>query len=157
MAEALLKGPMAASGMDDLLTRVSAAPILDAVPLTPPETHAPVATPQLKPNGEATAVTASAAPSAAIAVAETDEALTMEPYIESERCTTCNECTNLNAKMFVYNADKQATIKDPRAGTFQQLVLAAERCPVGIIHPGSPLNPKEKDLEKWIKRAAAFN
>jgi pyruvate-ferredoxin/flavodoxin oxidoreductase len=83
--------------------------------------------------------------------------LSIEPYIDSARCTSCNECTNLNGKMFAYNASKQATIKDPRAGTFQQLVLAAERCPVGIIHPGTPLNPKEKDLAKWVKRAEPFN
>ncbi len=71
----------------------------------------------------------------------------LEAYIESARCTTCNECTNLNKKMFAYNADKQAYVKDAAAGTFQQLVLAAERCPVSIIHPGTPLNPEEKDLE----------
>jgi pyruvate-ferredoxin/flavodoxin oxidoreductase len=88
---------------------------------------------------------------------ESSDELTIEPHIDSARCTSCNECTNLNAKMFAYNASKQATIKDPRAGTFQQLVLAAERCPVGIIHPGTPLNPKEKDLAKWVKRAEPFN
>ena len=38
-----------------------------------------------------------------------------------------------------------------------QLVQAAEKCPALIIHPGTPLNPKEKDLEKWIARAAPFN
>jgi pyruvate-ferredoxin/flavodoxin oxidoreductase len=59
--------------------------------------------------------------------------------------------------MFAYNADKQAQVKDARAGTFQQLVVAAERCPVSIIHPGSPLNPKEKDIAKWVKRAEKFN
>ena len=37
------------------------------------------------------------------------------------------------------------------------MVQAAERCPAGIIHPGDPLNPKEKDLEKWVKRAEPFN
>jgi pyruvate-ferredoxin/flavodoxin oxidoreductase len=35
--------------------------------------------------------------------------------------------------------------------------MGAERCPVDIIHPGTPLNPKEKDLDKWIKRAEPFN
>ena len=81
----------------------------------------------------------------------------MEPYITSARCTSCDECTNINNKMFAYNGSKQAHIKDPRAGTFQQLVRAAEKCPVKIIHPGTPLNPKEKDLEKWIERAKPFN
>jgi pyruvate-ferredoxin/flavodoxin oxidoreductase len=59
--------------------------------------------------------------------------------------------------MFAYNAKKQAYIKDPRAGTFKDLVMAAERCTVHIIHPGTPLNPKEKDLAKWIKRAEPYN
>jgi pyruvate-ferredoxin/flavodoxin oxidoreductase len=85
-----------------------------------------------------------------------DDTLTIDPYIESERCTSCNECTNVNKKMFTYNADKQAYIKDASAGTFAQLVQAAEKCPVGAIHPGTPVNPKEKDLEKWLKRAQAF-
>jgi ferredoxin len=92
----------------------------------------------------------------ATAVAD-DEPLAIDPYIDSARCTSCNECTNLNGKMFGYNANKQATIKNPDAGTFQQLVIAAERCPVGIIHPGTPRNPKEKDLAKWLKRAEPFN
>jgi hypothetical protein len=97
-----------------------------------------------------------ASATASTAVAE-DDKLLLDPYIESERCTTCNECTNLNNRMFSYNAEKQAYVKDPKAGTFQQLVTAAERCPVSIIHPGSPLNPKEKDLAKWAKRAEKFN
>ena len=83
--------------------------------------------------------------------------MVIEAWIDSARCTSCNECTNLNKKMFAYNGDKQAYIKDARAGTFQQLTLAAERCPVSIIHPGTPLNPKEKDLAKCIARAEKFN
>jgi len=98
---------------------------------------------------------ATAAPAAA--EAEEEVGLVMEPYIEMARCTTCHECTNINKRMFAYNDKKQAYIKDPRAGTFKELVMAAERCPVRIIHPGTPLNPKEKDLEKWMKRAEPFN
>jgi pyruvate-ferredoxin/flavodoxin oxidoreductase len=97
------------------------------------------------------------APAAAPAAAERDEALAMEPYIDAAPCTACNECTNLNKRLFAYNAQKQAYIKDPRAGTFKELVQAAEKCPVKIIHPGTPLNPKEKDLDKWVKRAKPFN
>ncbi len=105
------------------------------------------------PAAEATTTT----PAPVASDAGSDEPLVLEAYIDSARCTTCNECTNLNKRMFVYNAAKQAEIKDPSAGTFQQLVLAAERCPVAIIHPGTPLNPNEKDLEKWVKRAEKFN
>jgi pyruvate-ferredoxin/flavodoxin oxidoreductase len=100
---------------------------------------------------------AAAAPTAAPATAADDDDLAMEPYIETERCTTCNECTNLNGKMFAYNENKQAYFKDVRAGTFAQIVQAAEKCPAGLIHPGTPLNPKEKDLAKWIERAKPFN
>ncbi|MHB1071951.1 MAG: 2-oxoacid:acceptor oxidoreductase family protein [Gemmatimonadaceae bacterium] len=98
---------------------------------------------------------ASAAPAPAAAAAD-DDAAVIEPWIESERCTTCNECINTNRKMFAYNKDKQAFVKDAAAGTFQQLVLAAEKCPVGAIHPGTPLNPNEKDLAKWVERARPF-
>ena len=129
----------------------AAAPVAVAAPApaatAPAEAAAPAA---------AAVAVAEAAPAAAPAEEE-DDSLALEAYIDSARCTSCNECTNLNKKMFVYNAAKQAEIKDASAGTFQQLVLAAERCPVSIIHPGTPLNPKEKDLEKWVKRAARFN
>jgi hypothetical protein len=82
---------------------------------------------------------------------------TDEPYIETPRCTSCNECTQINNKMFAYNADKQAFIADPHAGTFRQLVEAAEGCQVSIIHPGKPINSKEPGLEELVKRAAEFN
>jgi pyruvate-ferredoxin/flavodoxin oxidoreductase len=95
----------------------------------------------------ATTTSAAAAP-------EADESL--DPWIESELCTTCNECTNLNPKIFAYNADKQAYIKDPRGGPFSDIVKAAERCTAKVIHPGTPWNPKEPDLDKWIKRAEPF-
>ncbi len=80
-----------------------------------------------------------------------------EPYIETPRCTTCNECTNVNPRMFAYNSEKQAYIADPDAGTFRQLVEAAEGCQVSIIHPGKPRNPKEPGLDDLIARAAPFN
>ncbi|MFQ5457147.1 MAG: 2-oxoacid:acceptor oxidoreductase family protein [Myxococcota bacterium] len=103
------------------------------------------------------AAEAEAAPEAAPAADAPEEALVLEPYIDSARCTTCDECTNLNRKMFAYNEKKQAYIKDARAGTFKELVIAAERCPVSIIHPGTPLNEKEKGLDKLLERAARFN
>ena len=86
-----------------------------------------------------------------------DEDLVSEPWIETIRCTSCDECTNLNNKMFAYNEDGQAYIKDPRAGTFRELVMAAEKCAPSVIHPGDPLNPDEKDLDKLIERAEKFN
>ena len=113
----------------------------------------------VEPAEPATEAVESAATSDSVAVSvdESEDDFRMEPWIETARCTTCNECTNINGRMFAYDENKQAYIKDPLAGTFAQIVQAAERCPAEIIHPGDPLNPKEKDLEKWIARAARFN
>lgn len=79
-----------------------------------------------------------------------------EAYIETERCSTCNECTHINGKMFAYNANQQAYIADLSAGTYAQLVEAAESCQVSIIHPGKPRNPDEAGLDELLKRAALF-
>ena len=59
--------------------------------------------------------------------------------------------------MFAYNTDKQAYIADATAGTYRQLVEAAESCQVSIIHPGKPKNPNEPGLEELLQRAAPFN
>lgn len=78
-----------------------------------------------------------------------------DAYIDTPLCTTCNECTQLNAQIFAYNADKQAYVNDPAGGPYQDIVRAAELCPVHIIHPGKP---KQGDVpEEWIKRAAPYN
>jgi hypothetical protein len=79
-----------------------------------------------------------------------------EPWIETPRCTTCNECTNRNSRMFAYNGNKQAYIKDAAAGTYKDLVEAAEHCQVAIIHPGKPKNPDEAGLGDLVKRAEPF-
>ncbi|MFQ6047112.1 MAG: 2-oxoacid:acceptor oxidoreductase family protein, partial [Gemmatimonadales bacterium] len=155
LAEGLIRAGNGQQTIADLLSKVTAMPdlaplqvdVADVVPTaqvaTAPAAPAPASAP--------------AATVAAPAVEEAEGELAMEPYIESERCTTCDECTNLNRKMFAYNEKKQAFIKDPRAGTFRELVQAAEKCPVRIIHPGTPLNPKEKNLDKWVKRAEPFS
>ena len=105
------------------------------------------------PVAAAAAVTPVAAPMAA----EPEETRSPgEPYIESARCTTCNECTQINDKMFAYDDNKQAHIVNPDAGTYRQLVEAAESCQVSIIHPGKPRNPNEPGLEELIKRAEPF-
>jgi len=79
-----------------------------------------------------------------------------DPYIETSRCTTCNECTRINDKMFGYDANRQASIVDPDAGTYRQLVEAAESCQVSIIHPGKPRDPNEPGLEELLARAEPF-
>ena len=133
-----------------------AAPVASAPVAPTPVVAAPAIAPLVAPPAPAASPPLAVAPAIAEAPAPAAEGIAIEPYIDSDRCTTCNECTNLNRKMFAYNANKQAYIKDPKAGTFAQLVQAAEKCPVVAIHPGTPLNPKEKDLEKWLKRAQAF-
>lgn len=84
------------------------------------------------------------------------EHATGEPYIETPRCSSCNECTTINGAMFAYNENQQAYIADPGAGTFAQLVEAAESCQLSIIHPGKPRNADEPGLEGLIKRAEPF-
>ncbi len=157
LAEGLLKAGNGKMTVADLLKRAQSTPGLK--PLGMDFSDVPIGG---GGGGAAVAVAAppasAAAPAAPAVVEEEAEAgLAMEPYIETLRCTTCNECTNINKKMFAYNENKQAYIKDAKAGTFKQLVQAAEKCPVRIIHPGTPLNAKEKDLDKWIKRAEPFN
>jgi len=88
---------------------------------------------------------------------ETVGASSDDPWIETIRCTTCNECTELNGLMFAYDDDKRAYIADPDAGTYRELVEAAETCQVAIIHPGKPRNPDEPGLEELLERADPFN
>ena len=80
-----------------------------------------------------------------------------EPYIDSMLCTSCNDCMAINPQLFVYNENKQAIIGNPDAGTFAQLVEAAEKCPARCIHPGKPRNPDEPDVDALIERAKPFN
>ena len=117
-------------------------------PEQPPVAGVPVAPPAAVPVAPAAAapVEAEAAPAQS-----PDEA-----YIETPRCTTCNECTQINDKMFAYNDNKQAYIANPDAGTYAQLVEAAESCQVCIIHPGKPRNTSEPGLDELIKRAEPF-
>jgi pyruvate-ferredoxin/flavodoxin oxidoreductase len=163
LAEGLVRSGGGADGVDDLLRRAqeSGAAPLAAGPATldlSALAAAPGAVPSAPAAAAAPSPTAAAPePAGGVAVADDDDDLSMEPYIETARCTTCNECTNINNRLFKYDDNKQAYIADARAGTFAQIVQAAEKCPAAIIHPGTPLNPKEKDLEKWIRRAEAFN
>jgi len=117
--------------------RAAAAPAPAAVTAAPAAAAAPAATP--------------AAPAEAEKERPADE-----PYIETPRCSSCDECIQINNKMFAYDANKQARIVDASAGTYRQLVEAAESCQVAIIHPGKPRNPDESGLEDLLKRAESF-
>jgi 4Fe-4S single cluster domain of Ferredoxin I len=108
----------------------------------------------------ATSAAAAAAPAAVVAAPAAVEAepekKSDDPYIETARCSSCNECTQLNDKMFGYDANKQAFILNADAGTYRQLVEAAESCQLSIIHPGKPRNPNESGLDELMKRAEPF-
>ncbi|HWP11080.1 MAG TPA: ferredoxin [Ramlibacter sp.] len=115
--------------------------------------------PKLAPSAHVNVPAKAAAPADAAPVAEAAEEPQRNPdeaYIETERCSTCNECVQLNGKMFQYNENQQAYIADVNAGTYAQLVEAAENCQVAVIHPGKPRNPNEPGLDELLKRAEAF-
>ena len=80
-----------------------------------------------------------------------------EPWVDSPLCTSCNDCVAMNPALFVYDGNKQVRIGDPRAGTFAQLVKAAEACPAKCIHPGTPMNVDEPGLADLLPRAARFS
>jgi pyruvate-ferredoxin/flavodoxin oxidoreductase len=77
-------------------------------------------------------------------------------WVETPECTACDECININSKVFAYNDQKQAIIVNPKGGSFKDIVKAAEKCTAGCIHPGTPWNPAEKDLDKLLARAAKY-
>jgi len=120
----------------------------EAAPVIAPAVPAASATP-----APSSATSSVAAPP--VEVAAEPERNPDEAYIETERCSTCNECTQINNKMFAYNANQQAYIADINAGTYAQLVEAAESCQVAIIHPGKPRNTSEPGLDELLKRAEA--
>lgn len=77
--------------------------------------------------------------------------------IESEDCTACGECVEVNSAIFGWNDEQQATVIDPKGGPFKDIVKAAEKCPSQVIHPGTPADPNEKDLAALVERAKKFN
>ena len=79
------------------------------------------------------------------------------PWLETEECTSCDECIKLNNNIFAYNDDNKAYIKDPNAGPYTDLVPATEKCTAGVIHPGLPKDKSGKDIDKWIARGEKFN
>jgi len=135
------------------------APVIafDQAPSFAPEpSHAPVA--------PAEPAQANAAPKPTAPAEEEEEEKEEEvfaafdgPYIDTPLCTSCDDCTRLYPQLFAYDDNKQAIIKDLDAGSFKDLVIAAELCPVKIIHPGKPRSPDEPGLDDLIKRAAPFN
>jgi len=77
-------------------------------------------------------------------------------WIETPECTACDECVEINPNIFVYNEDGLAVVKNPKGGPFRDIVKAAEKCTAGCLHPGTPFDPNEKDLDKLVKRAEKY-
>jgi pyruvate-ferredoxin/flavodoxin oxidoreductase len=77
-------------------------------------------------------------------------------WVETPECTACDECTDLAPKVFRYNDQKQAVVVDPKGASYRDLVKAAEKCTAGCLHPGTPWNAAEPDLERLVKRAEKY-
>ncbi len=92
----------------------------------------------------------------AVAPAAAEEA-PADPYIDSFLCTSCNDCMKVNPRVFGYDGNKQAYIADARAGTFAELVRAAEGCPAGCIHPGLPRPNDQTATAQVLLKAAKFS
>ncbi len=89
--------------------------------------------------------------------AATDESEYMAPWIDTPQCSACDECTLVNPRIFAYNSEGKAVIKDPNGGSYSDLVKAAERCKEGIIHPGLPRDRSASGIDRWIARGEKFN
>ncbi|EDY80517.1 Pyruvate flavodoxin/ferredoxin oxidoreductase, thiamine diP-binding domain protein [Verrucomicrobiia bacterium DG1235] len=93
----------------------------------------------------------------AAAPSENGAKVDFEPaWIDQTDCTACDECTNINSKIFAYDESKKAYVKDPKGGPYKDVVRAAEKCAGHCIHPGTPANPNEKGVDKLIKRAESY-
>lgn len=110
------------------------------------------ATPAQETSSEATIEKAAPEPAHA-----EETVVSSEVWVESFRCTSCNDCVDGLPGVFKYNSDKQAYAHNPKGGTYAKIVALAEKCPAKCIHPGLPQNPAEPGVEELVKRAEALN
>ncbi|MBK6949618.1 MAG: ferredoxin [Haliscomenobacter sp.] len=120
-----------------------------------PEAQAEKAPAPTEPAAKPAAM-ANAAPAPLPAAPVKDEAMEVDAWIDTPLCTSCNECIENNGQIFQYNDDKQAFVANPRGGPYADIVKAAERCPVNIIHPGTPWEKDDPDLKELVERAKPF-
>ncbi|MCC6393253.1 MAG: ferredoxin [Bryobacterales bacterium] len=130
-----------------LMSRESLPASLLATPLPPRPAPQPQAQPQPQPQPQAQ--TQPAKPQ--------EPSPAADPYIDSYLCTSCNDCMKVNARLFLYDGNKQAYISDPKLGAFADLVKAAEGCPAKCIHPGAPRPGDTTATPQLIAKAAKFN
>jgi pyruvate-ferredoxin/flavodoxin oxidoreductase len=136
----------------DLMQRISASlGLKDATPAAPASKPAPAPKP-------APALEAPAAPAAAPAPAPAAPAApAYEPcWVDSPECNACGECIEVAPGVFAYNSAKQAVVTNPKGARFADIVMSAEKCTAGCLHPGTPWQD-EPGLDKLRKRAAKFN
>ena len=145
VAEALAEGASEAIG------RLAASLLETDFTATPRARPAPT-TPVVSEPVEEEEVAVEAAPAPVAEDDDDDE----EAWIDAALCTSCNDCIDINPQLFGYDANKQAQILDPSAGTYEDMVKAAEKCPSRCIHPGAPLDPDEPGLEALLARAEKF-
>ena len=50
--------------------------------------------------------------------------------------------------MFAYNDAKLAVVTNPKGAKYADIVKSAERCAAGCVHPGTPWDAGEKNLDK---------
>ena len=95
-------------------------------------------------------------PCHAVAEAEAATPTSDEAWIENVALPELQRVPDHQRPDVHYNENKQAYIKDITAGTFRQLVEAAEVCQVAIIHPGQATGSDEPGLDELIERAKPF-
>jgi pyruvate-ferredoxin/flavodoxin oxidoreductase len=100
--------------------------------------------------------TAARAVTAAPTAATADPGAFEPAWIDTPECTACDECIDINPRIFAYNDQGLAYVRDPKGGPYRDIVRAAEKCTAGIIHPGTPFDAREAGLEKLVQRAAKY-
>jgi pyruvate-ferredoxin/flavodoxin oxidoreductase len=81
---------------------------------------------------------------------------TLAPWIDTEECTACDECININRHVRLQRGG-QGGHQGREGGPYQDLVKAAEKCTAQVIHPGLPGDRSAPDIERWIARGEKYN
>ncbi|WP_157781796.1 ferredoxin, partial [Rubrivivax gelatinosus] len=98
-----------------------------------------------------------AKPAAAAAEAPVVNGAHEPVWVDSPECSACDECITLAPGVFAYDGRRRAVVINPKGASYSDIVKAAEKCTAGCLHPGTPWNPAEPNLEKLKQRAAKFN